>query len=292
MEIKKANNLSCPLCGLLLQLSEKQHVCLNGHSFDIARQGYVNLLPVQQKRSKNPGDSKEMIVARTEFLNTGLYQPIAERFNELCHELTVGHKDESEGVCLVDAGCGEGYYLQSLLSHLERAGTEREVSFIGLDISKPAILAASKRSKKISWLVSSNKQLPVLPGTVDIIICMFGFPVYESFKESLKPGGKLILVDAGQDHLLELRNIIYPSVNMSDASDLAGAEKSGFDMYSDSRLTYAVNNVPNEQLMNLLHMTPHFFRASQEGKQAVSQLQSIDLTVDVVFRVLHASHPC
>lgn len=270
--------------GLPLNDTEKQLACPNGHSFDVARQAYINLLPVQQKRSKNPGDSKEMIDARTAFLNTGVYAPIADKFNDINSELITGYKDQE--ICLLDAGCGEGYYLEHLLNYLERKIIDQDVAFLGLDISKPAIMAAAKRSKQITWLVASNIQPPILPGTVDIIFSMFGFPAYDPFRKLLKPGGKIILVEAGPEHLIELRNIIYPTVNKSELSGMSPAEKSEFDLISESSLSYKTGNIPNSQIMNLLCMTPHLYRASKEGKQAVSQLESIDLTIDVVFKVL------
>jgi len=289
INITKAYNLACPLDGLPLNVNDKQLACPSGHSFDVARQGYINLLPVQQKRSKNPGDSKEMIVARTAFLNTGVYTPIADKFDEISYELITGCK--SEDICLLDAGCGEGYYLEHLLHYLDHKRIKQGVSFIGLDISKPAILAAAKRSKHITWLVASNKQPPVLPDTVDVIFCLFGFPVYDSFRKLLKPDGKIILVEAGPEHLIELRNIIYPTVNKSDPPDMSSAEQSGFGLIDESSLTYQTGSIPNSEIMNLLCMTPHLYRASKEGKQAVSQLDRIDLTVDVVFRVMESQLP-
>lgn len=284
MNITKVHNLACPLDGLPVQSNEKQYVCPNGHSFDVARQGYINLLPVQQKRSKNPGDSEEMILARSAFLNAGLYRSIADQFNDVTNDLLMTNLNPE--VCLLDAGCGEGYYLEYLLHHLEQADIKQDVSFIGLDISKPAIVAAAKRSTQITWLVASNKQPPVLLASVDIIFCLFGFPVYDSFRQLLKPAGKIILVEAGPEHLIELRKIIYPIVNKSPPPDTSLAEKSGFNLLSESSLTYKTGSITNLQLTNLLCMTPHLYRASQEGKQAASQLDSLDVTVDVVFRVL------
>lgn len=284
MNITEATNLACPLDGLPLTANNQQYVCLNGHSFDVARRGYVNLLPVQQRRSKNPGDSKEMVLARTAFLAGGAYAPIADRLNELTHELVDVHHGKE--LCLLDAGCGEGYYLEHLLQSLRQKPVHRDVALIGLDISKPAIMAAVKRSKQITWLIASNRQPPLLPGSVDVIFCLFGFPVYDSFKGLLRPGGKIILVESGPEHLLELRNIIYPTVNKTPPPDLAAAEAAGFSLVGQSNLKYLSRITSNEQIMNLLIMTPHYYRASQAGKQAAGQLDTIDLTVDVVFRVL------
>ncbi len=287
MNIRKANNLACPLDGLPLTISEKQLVCSSGHSFDVARQGYVNLLPVQQKRSKHPGDSHEMIEARAAFLNTEIYAPIAGMLNDISFDLIVNNK--LEDICILDAGCGEGYYLENLLCYLEQKSIRQNVSFMGLDISKPAILAAAKRSKKMTWLVASNKKPPVLPGTVDIIFCLFGFPVYDRFRTLLKPGGHIVLVEAGVEHLIELRNIIYPVVNKSAPPDLSQAEAAGFSLCHQSDVTYLSKNMSKSQITNLLGMTPHLYRASQEGKQMIHQLDTIDMTVDVIFRVLEST---
>ncbi len=286
MNIIKANNIACPLDGLPFTETKKQLICPNGHNFDVARQAYVNLLPVQQKKSKNPGDSHEMIVARTAFLNSGVYAPIADKFNDINYGLITGY--QSQSICLLDAGCGEGYYLQSLLHYLELNEVKQDISVIGLDISKPAIIAAAKRGKQITWLVASNKQPPVLSGTVDIIFCLFGFPVYDSFFKLLKSDGKIVLFDAGPEHLIELRNIIYPTVNKSEPPDLSAAEAAGFSLYSQSRVTYTSKNMSKCQIMNLLCMTPHLYRASKVGKQAASQLDTIDITVDVIVRVLES----
>lgn len=284
MNIINANNLACPLDGLPLVTSDKQCVCPNGHSFDIARQSYINLLPVQQKRSKHPGDSKEMVLARTAFLNSGAYAPIADKLNAISDEL-IADKPE-QGLCLLDAGCGEGYYLEQLLRSLQQMPAQQDVALIGLDISKPAIIAAAKRSKLITWLIASNRQPPLLAASVDIIFCLFGFPAYESFKTLLKPAGKILLVESGPEHLLELRTIIYPTVNQAPPPELAAAAAAGFCLRDESRLRYRCTLDSSAQIMNLLTMTPHYFRASHEGKLAVSQLDRIEVTVDVVFRVL------
>lgn len=204
MNIVKAKNLACPIDGLQLESHEKQLICENGHSYDIAKQGYVNLLPVQHKRSKLPGDSKEMVLARSDFLNSGLYQPIANQLAEITLENM--HDDD---ICILDAGCGEGYYLDYLFNTCKDIKRDSDLSLIGLDISKPAIIASTRRNKQISWIVGTNRQPPVKASSVDIILCVFGFQSIEGFKKTLRPGGKVILVEPGSDHLKELRDVIY-----------------------------------------------------------------------------------
>lgn len=279
MILAEANNLACPLDGLPLTPVAHQLRCTNGHSFDIARQGYVNLLPVQNKKSRAPGDSVEMVEARRRFLDAGFYRPISEQINALVLQYLPSHD-----LCIVDAGCGEGYYLVQVSRALAENG--HDAKLIGFDIAKPAIIAATRRNKQITWLVASNNNPAVLPGTVDMLLCMFGFPVYPAFARLLKPGGRLLLVDAGPEHLLELRTVIYPEVRKSQPPTLDKAKQAGFVLIDSRELVYQTAELNQEQITDLLAMTPHLYRATREGKEAAARLTSIHLTVDVVFRLL------
>ncbi len=281
MNITKALNLACPIDGKHLEQADQQYVCENGHTFDIARQGYVNLLPVQHKRSKQPGDSKAMVLARTHFLDTGIYQPIANKLTEIVSTFIINDKD----TCFLDAGCGEGYYFDALLNRLKESNGSNNLSFIGLDISKEAIVQATKRNRLITWVVGTNRQPPVEQESVDIIICLFGFLSVDGFYKVLKPGGIIILVDPGAEHLNELRKIIYPEVNKTDRSDPSQMELDGFSSIKTETLHFKTTVTDNEQVNHLLLMTPHFYRASKEGRTAASKLDELDITVDVIFRI-------
>jgi 23S rRNA (guanine745-N1)-methyltransferase len=281
MNIIEAQNIACPIDGERLVLSGKQLGCCNGHSFDIARQGYVNLLPVQHKRSKQPGDSKDMVSARSQFLNSGIYLPIARKLNEL----VLSQMRKGKDYCFLDAGCGEGYYLDNLCQFLSAQESEANLCFIGLDISKQAIIQSSRRNKRICWLVGTNRQPPVVAESVDIIFCLFGFASVEAFAKVLKPGGRLILVDPGVEHLKELRQIIYPEVNKTQQSE-TDTELPGFTSLKKEALTYHASIDSNEQIKQLLLMTPHYYRASKEGRARAEKLNKLEVTVNVLFRVL------
>jgi 23S rRNA (guanine745-N1)-methyltransferase len=283
MNIKRAHNIACPIDGERLASTDKdkQLSCSNGHTFDIARQGYVNLLPVQHKRSKQPGDSKAMVLARSRVLDSGLYMPVANRLNEL----VLSQMREDSDLCFLDAGCGEGYYLDRLCQFLSEQDGQTSLSFIGLDISKDAIIQSSRRNKQVCWLVGTNRQPPVVAESVDIILCLFGFVSVEGFSRVLKPGGLVILVDPGPEHLKELREIIYAEVNKTDQSESV-AQQSGFSLLKKEALTYHSRIDSNEQINHLLLMTPHFYRASKEGRARAEKLSELDVTIDVFFRVL------
>lgn len=275
MNITPFHALACPLDGSPLKRGASTWHCAAGHCFDIASQGYANLLPVQNKRSRDPGDSKEMVASRRRFLNAGYYQPIAEAVSRaVLADLTPG----ITATCL-DAGCGEGYYLRQLAKNTSLAGQERKLAILGLDISKWAILAAAKQEKQVNWVVGSNANLPVLPGRIDRLLCLFGFPVYAEFARVLKAGGELLQVDAGPNHLRELREVIYPALKPERESEAPIPE--GFTLHSTQTVGYPLHIVGAEPIADLLAMTPHLYRAKAEGRAKAAALTTLSTTVDV-----------
>ncbi len=265
--------LACPLDGGRLHHNGASWRCAGGHSFDVASQGYIHLLPVQQKRSLDPGDSKEMVAARRRLLTGGHYQPIAAAVSAA----TLADLPARAPAACLDAGCGEGYYLRALAAAAEGSG--RSLALLGLDISKWAVLAGAKQDKRPTWVVGSNANLPVLSGTLDRVLCMFGFPVYAEFARVLKADGVLLQVDSGPDHLRELREIIYPTLKPERPPDARAPQ--GFRCLSSETVHYPLELNSTEQIADLLAMTPHLYRASAEGRARAAALTTIALTVDV-----------
>lgn len=277
MPITKIFALRCPIEQSPLQLVDGSWRCENGHSYDVAKQGYVNLLPVQNKRSKDPGDSKAMVQARREFLEQGYYEPLAQVLADAV--LAQGEQ------AVLDAGCGEGYYLRYLVEQAEQKGTDLSVA--ALDISKWAVQAAAKRDKRMSWMVASNNSIPLDDNSVDTIFCVFGFPVEAEFKRVLKPGGRLIMVDPAGDHLKELKAIIYSEIKTK--SDNLPVNSEYWSLASEQRVTFQFELNNNEAVQNLLTMTPHLYRSSAAGRESAEALSSLQLTADVWVRVFTLS---
>lgn len=269
--------LACPLDGLPLHREGRSWRCASAHCFDIAGQGHTHLLPVQNKRSRDPGDGKEMIAARRRFLAAGFYRPIAAAVSRAA---LAGLPADASWSCL-DAGCGEGYYLRQLAETLPDGQT---LALLGLDISKWAVLSAAKQDNRPNWVVGSNARLPVLPATLDRVLCLFGFPVYPEFARVLKPGGLLLQVDSGPDHLRELREIIYPRLKPERAAE--PAPPAGFTRLPTETLRFPIALDQAGQIADLLAMTPHLYRAGAEGRARAAALTTLALTVDVRMTAL------
>lgn len=276
----------CPIDETALALAASGAlVCARGHNFDRAREGYYNLLVVQHKASRDPGDSKPMVAARRRVLDSGLYEPIAARVSGVVAEMIGGLPAGRAGLVL-DAGCGEGYYLARIAERL-RAG-DRPCHCAGIDISKWAVQAAAKRTDRCFWAVGTNRHLPFAPQSLDVIVCMFGFPVWEAFAKVLAPGGRLVLADPGPDHLIEMREIIYPQVRRTETElEIPGdAARAGFALIDRDRLTFQVGLDRPDLIADMLAMTPHDHRAPLAGRQALAARSSLRVTADVVIRQL------
>ena len=260
--------LLCPLCGAPLTREERQWVCPGRHSFDIARQGYVNLLPVQQKRSLQPGDTKEQVLSRRAFLDGGFYAPIAEA---LCAMAT----DHGCTGPILDVGCGEGYYSTRLAACLN-------AELVGLDISKEAVRWAAGRHKNALWLCASAAHLPVSDGSAGLLTSLFALTIPEEFRRVLRSDGAFIQVLAAEDHLLGLKSIIYPELTHKEKHTVP--EIPGFRL-AENRAVRFDFTVEGEQVMNLLSMTPHVYRIGKDGADRLRQTASLSDTASCVLNL-------
>lgn len=260
--------LLCPLCGEPLNRIERAWVCPSRHSFDIARQGYVNLLPVQQKRSLQPGDTKEQVQSRRAFLDGGFYAPIADALCALA-------KDHGCTGPILDIGCGEGYYSTRLAAALD-------AELVGLDISKEAVRCAAGRHKNALWLCASAAHLPVGDDSVGLITSLFALTMPEEFNRVLRPEGAFIQVLAAEDHLLGLKSIIYPELTHKEKDSVP--QIPGFRL-AESRPVRFTFTVEGQQVQNLLSMTPHVYRIGKEGAQRLRQTERLTDTASCVLNL-------
>jgi 23S rRNA (guanine745-N1)-methyltransferase len=144
----------CPICGSRLTKIDKVLHCRRAHSFDVARHGYVNLLPGRGKKPKVLGDTREILQARRTFLDEGYYRLLSDRLCGLVYDHLASHCDLPVGTRVLDAGCGEGYLLGSLKNYLDGQLRHAEIDYFGMDISKHAAELAAERYRIISFIVA------------------------------------------------------------------------------------------------------------------------------------------
>ena len=260
--------LICPICGAPLRRQEKEYRCENRHGFDVARQGYVNLLAVQQKKSLHPGDTREQVLSRRAFLDEGFYEPIARTLCDTAREL--GAKGP-----ILDIGCGEGYYSAKLAQALN-------TELVGLDISKEAVRAASARYKDALWLCGTASHLPVADHSAGCFTSLFALTMPEEFRRVLREDGLYFQVLAAQDHLLGLKSIIYPELKLKEKDSVP--ELPGFELVKSVPIRFAFT-VEGQQVQNLLSMTPHVYRISKDGAARLAATERLTDTASAVLNV-------
>jgi len=251
-----------------LQKQERQYACENRHSFDIARQGYVNLLPVQQKRSLAPGDTREQVLSRRAFLETGFYAPIADALISAAKKYGVSGE-------ILDVGCGEGWYSAQLADALS-------ASLTGLDISKEAVRCAAAKYKEKLWLTATAAHIPVADGSADLLTSLFALTLPEEFRRVLKKDGLYFQVLAAQDHLLGLKGIIYDELRFKEKDSVP--DLPGFTRLESIPIQFTFT-VEGEQVQNLFSMTPHVFRIGKNGAERLRNTQALTDTASCVLNI-------
>jgi 23S rRNA (guanine745-N1)-methyltransferase len=267
-------NLLCPICGEQLQSVGKQYVCPHNHSFDVARQGYVNLLTVQQKHSLNPGDTREQVLSRREFLEAGFYEPIANALIQEAKELGISGQ-------ILDVGCGEGYYSDRIAAEFDRAFV------FGADLSKHAVHRASVRrnmrgGSNCFYAVASVFSLPIRASAADGMLSMFA-PVAEAeCLRVLKDNGILIIGAAGDRHMYDLKEAIYDEVHINeDRADLPVS----MSLVEKTNVTYRITIDNNNDIQRLFGMTPYKYRTSAKSIELLNGLKHLETEINVDFYV-------
>ena len=261
-------DLLCPVCGQLLTKKDRSYTCPQGHSFDIARQGHVNLLTVQQKHSRNPGDTRQQVASRRAFLDGGFYRPIADALCACAVELDAAGP-------ILDVGCGEGYYSSRLADALQ-------TQLVGLDISKEAVRCAAGRYKNHTWLCATAAHIPVPDGSAGVLTSLFALTLPEEFRRVLRPDGLYFQILAAQDHLLGLKKIIYPELKLKEKDSVPALE--GFTLVKSIPIRFSFT-VDGGQVANLLSMTPHVYRISKEGAARLAATEQLTDTASCVLNV-------
>ncbi len=264
IDMNKFSNVLCPKCGAQLLQFGNSLKCADGHTYDIASQGYVNLLP-PHKQGAVPGDSKEMVRTRRAFLENGYYAPLADKLCQIMQSISPA--------LVADIGCGEGYYTG-------RVKSACSCSVIGIDISKFALMYAAKAYSDIDFCVASLHSLPLASGSCDAILCCFCAHDEEEFSRVLNDDGRFVIVTPGKRHLFELKSVLYDKPYENDPAE----SMKFFDLEYQDKLSFEIN-VPHDDIWNLFSMTPYFWKTPKQGSDRLKEIDTLCCTAEFDIRV-------
>ncbi|QTL35079.1 23S rRNA (guanine(745)-N(1))-methyltransferase [Pseudoalteromonas viridis] len=243
----------CPICSAPLTEHNKTLHCEHNHQFDVAKEGYVNLLPVQFKKSRQPGDNLDMVQARRAFFATDHYQFLQSHLAQAIAALPCE--------AVIDMGCGEGFYTQAIANSLPATS-----QVFGVDISKPAIRYAAKRYPQVHFSVASIKDTPFVAAQADVLLSVFAPVFADEMARLLKPQGQLLVVSPGPKHLYELKTHIYDEVRLHDAPDCPP----GFVEAEQTHLEQT-QQVPTDVIKHLIKMTPFAWKFKESHYETLEQ---------------------
>lgn len=269
----------CPLCGAALAPDAQAGGALRcpaRHSFDRAKEGYWNLLPVQAKNAKDPGDSKEMVAARRAFLSAGYYQAFGRALGELCLRAAAAQPGPLH---ILDAGCGEGWYDRAVFAAFAAAGVPAP-ELVGFDIAKPAVRLAAKALPAARYAVASSYNAPVADGWADVVLNIFSPMAREEFLRMLRPGGRLIYAVPGPRHLYGMKQVLYAQPYENPVQQIA---YEGFAPVDCVTVGDTIT-VPQALTHSLFAMTPYYWRTPRDGAERLAACES--LTTEIEFRFL------
>jgi len=252
---------ACPICQQSMYVYEQGRlVCTSNHSFDIAKQGYVNML-TNNATSKY---SKSLFESRKAVIDSGIYDAVEGRIGELI----------SSAKTVLDTGCGEG-------SHLARIMNDRDHGIgVGIDIAKEGILAAARHYPKQIWCVGDLAKSPFAQASFDAILNILSPANYEEFKRLLTPNGYLVKVVPQSGYLRELRAQLYADSNKETYSNeqIVARFQDSFREVNVERVTYTLP-LSEELVPALLEMTPMGWH---KAEQTAVELNEITIDVDLL----------
>lgn len=263
----------CPVCKKPLEINGKNYKCIDNHSFDVARSGYINLLTSDKMNTKNPGDNKLMVLSRSSFLDSGYYSHLRDCLCEAVNEVA------KDGNILLDAGCGEGYYTCGIYENAVKNNIN--IKAAGIDISKFAADRAAKRNKQIEFAVASVFRIPLADNSCDILLNVFAPFCLDEYMRVLKKGGYMIMAIPDKMHLWELKKTVYekPYENTPKEENIEGFE---FIKKLSAKKSIALNK--NVDIINLFAMTPYFYNTKPKDKEKLSNLDQLETQTE--FEVL------
>lgn len=261
--------LICPVCGSPLNKNEHTYSCKSNHSFDIAKEGYVNLLSAH-KSGEKVGDNKEMAHSRRNFLSKGYYSVLADSVGNCLQKYCA-----AENAAVLDICCGEGYYTSCLATRFNR-------NFYGFDISKNMIRLASKRKCQAEFFVANINSIPVKSESVDFAFHLFAPFHNDEFLRILKKEGILVTVIPGKNHLFGLKQALYEKPYYNDETP---PKTQGFSIVEKLHVKSEITLDNYDDIMALFQMTPYFYHTPSKGMAKLEALSTLKTQIEFVLVV-------
>ncbi len=272
--------LSCTVrgCGEPLALEGPAWRCARGHSFDIARSGYVNLLQPQDRRSSNAGDSSEAVDARSRVLAAGVGGEILQAFVEQAARIL-----GEQSVHIIDLGCGSGELLQRLVSHRRKAVPAAVTAAVGIDLSLPAIERAARASGDITWVVANaDRRLPIRDHSVDLVLSFNGRRNPDECARVLTDGGAVLVAVPGEDDLIELRALVQGEATPRDRTESLAAEFAPWFTVGQRLAVREQHRLSADALRDLLRGTYRGERESVASKVSALEAGRVTLATEIL----------
>ena len=277
------DSITCPLCGGSLHSDGKSLICPQGHTFDVARSGYVNLLPSRRKLPETVGDNHEMLSARERFLGGGYFGPLVHALRRLARESTE-RPIEPEGYAL-EVGSGTGHYLAAINDEL--VGTPGEdLCYFGIDISKAAARMSAGLHKDITFLVADvHKGVPLASGKAQLLFDIFAPRNPQEFARVLRPDGRAIVVIPAPDHLGELVSRFGLLQVHGDKEEILLKDFDGsLHLTHRAPIRYEMS-LPAQAVRDAVHMGPSARHLSEDTRLALDEIADLACTASFVILV-------
>ena len=260
--------IKCPVCGQALEKENRIWRCENRHSYDVAKEGYVNLLSAR-KSGDRIGDNREMALSRRDFLNKGYYQPLAQAVTERLRRYS------KDGDSVLDICCGEGYYTAYAAERLERR-------FYGFDLSKNMVRLAAKRKTPATFFVANIAAIPITDGAVKAAFHLFAPFHAAEFRRIIADDGVIVTAIPGRDHLYGLKEILYEQPYRNDEKEPPAERLTAVERI---RVQSEITLQSREDIDALFQMTPYYYHTPSEGMTRLKECDTLTTPIEFVLIV-------
>lgn len=275
---RNLKRFQCPVCQASMKvIAGSSILCKKGHTFDFAKQGYLNLLGAGNNRIYD----KTLFKARRDVMEAGFYRKPVQKIEEIIKNY--GKTEDGKKGLILDAGCGEGYYLRSLAAE---GALREDYEFCGVDISKEGIALAAKSGEDAMWCVADLTKLPFKTQSIDVMLNILTPAHYGEFKRTLAKRGIIVKIMPEEGYLREIRERIgiHPEKKVYDNTEVISHVQKHIKIMEQCRITYE-NKVNRYDFAGFVNMTPLTANLKQEERERLLEEAIPVITIDFTIVV-------